>query len=473
MKLAKKDYIWSYIGVILSLTTNIILTPFIMFFLDSDSFGFWGIFQSLAAITVLFDFGFTTTFSRNINYSWNGAEKLEKIGVRYSNKNEPNFELMKSTMEVCKKIFLILSIFALILMLSIGTWYIHTLSNKSELNNFVPIISWLIYCAAIFLNLYYGYYSSFLRGVGAISDANIAIVIAKFIQIITTIAFLLVGLGLIGISLSYLAFGFIFRIIAKNRFYNYKGIGEGLDDIKCNYTKYELKSIFLTVWYSAWREGLISLSNYLSNQACTVICSLYLPLSETGAYSLAVQLSMAVSQISAVMYTANQPVLQSAYIRNEKVKIKNTMSLIIFSFVILNIVGLSAVVFIGLPLLNIIKPEIVLGCGEMFAIGLYQFMLKFRNCYTSYFSCTNRIIYVKSFLVSSIICVILAFVLMGTFGYGIWGLIISQIISQGIFNFWFWMFKAHSELNLSFIKTIKIGYSGLNNLVLSFFRKGK
>lgn len=68
VRLNNKDYIWSYIGVFFSVCSNIILLPFILHYLSSDMYGLWGVFQSLAAITTLFDFGFSTTFARNINY---------------------------------------------------------------------------------------------------------------------------------------------------------------------------------------------------------------------------------------------------------------------------------------------------------------------------------------------------------------------------------------------------------------------
>ena len=349
VKLSNKDYLWSYIGVFLSLFANIIMVPFIMYFLDGDHYGLWGVFQSLAGITVLFDFGFTTTFGRNINYCWNGAEKLEKTGVVYSNNNEPNFYLMKKTMIACQRVFLLIAGVALFLMVSVGTLYIGHISKS--LNSFEAIIAWLICAVAIFLNLYFGYYCSFLRGVGAIADFSKAVVFSKSAQIVITILFLWCGFGLIGTSIAYLTYGTLYRIIAKRSFYRFKGIGDGLNKITVKIPKTEVKEMFLTVWYNAWREGLVSLSNYLSNQACTIIMSLYMPLTQTGAYSLGVQISTAVAQVAGAMYRSNQPVLQSAYINNNKKAQKRTMSLIVFSFASLDVIGIFLATFIGLPIL--------------------------------------------------------------------------------------------------------------------------
>ena len=471
MKLTNKDYLWSYIGVFLSLFANVVMAPFVMYYLDPDSFGLWGIFQSLAAITVLFDFGFSTTFARNINYCWNGAETLEKTGASYSTQREPNFYLMKKAMSACKLVFLIISGTALILLLSLGSFYILHISRGIQSRE--PIIAWLIYAAAIFMNLYFGYYSSFLKGVGAISDVNKVTVYSKLAQISVTFILLFFGFGLIGTAVAYITYGTLFRLLAKRKFFQFKGIGIGLKGVTVRVPVRELFDMFLIVWHNAWREGLVSLSNYFANQACTVICSLYLPLAQTGAYSLAVHLATAVSQVSSAMYSANQPVLQSAFIRNDKIKVRRTMSLIVVSFVFLNILGLLAVIIAGLPILSLIRPNVIVGNDVMLGIGLYQFMLKFRNCYTSYFSCTNRIIYVKAFIVSAALCVAFSFITMGCLVWGVWGLIFSQIASQSVYNIWHWPIKAHKDMELSPREMLIFGVDECSQIIKNMIWKNR
>lgn len=467
--LSKKDYIWSYIGVFLSLFGSIILTPFVVYFLDSEIYGLWGVFQSLAGITVLFDFGFTTTFSRNINYCWNGAESLEKNSVRYSTTQEPNFHLMKKAMQACRWVFLLISATALLIFVTAGTGYIAYIS--AHLNVFEVITAWLIYAFAIFLNLYFGYYSAFLRGVGAISYVNKALVFSRLVHILLTIILLACGFGIVGTSIAYLAYGTLFRQLGKKYFLNYKGIGKNLALIRTQIPFAEVKEMFLIVWHNAWREGLVSLANYLSNSACTVICSMFLTLTETGAFSLGVHLATAVAQVAAAMYTANQPVLQSAYINKNSEKVKRTMALIVVSFTVLDVLGMAAVVIVGLPILRLIRPETVVGAGAMIGIGIYQFMLKFRNCYTSYFSCTNRILYVKAFVVSSVLCVIFSVVTLGILDLGLAGIIGAQIMSQAIYNAWAWPLKAHKEMQLSVKDTIKLGMEEFIGVLLGFVNK--
>ena len=468
VKLNNKDYIWSYIGVFVSLGANIVLLPFMLYYLSGDMYGLWSVFQSVAAITTLFDFGFSTTFARNINYCWCGAAELKKTGVVYVEGSGPNFPLMKRTMTACRYVFLLLSGVAFLFMAGPGTVYI--LHITRELSGSESLIAWAFYVAAVFLNLYYGYYNSFLRGVGAVSDANRTAVVAKLIQILLSIALLMLGFGIIGTGAAYFSYGLIYRVLCKRAFLRYQGIGKSLDAVTEKAGRQQIKELFAVVWHNASKEGIVTLSNYLANQACTIISPLFLSLHMTGVYSLAVQLASVLSNVAATLYNANQPVLQSAYITKDRELTRRTMALIVFSYVALFAVGMLAVILVGLPVLRLIKPDTTPSAAIVLGVGLYQFVLKFRNCYTSYFSCTNRISYVKAFILSSAAGVLLA-LLMLWLRWGVWGLILSQIICQCVYNAWHWTLTAHREMELSLDDTMRYGWDESKKIVRGFLRK--
>jgi O-antigen/teichoic acid export membrane protein len=463
MSVGKKEVIWSYLGTFMSLVSNLAMLPFIIYFLDGEMLGLWYVFTSIGAIATLFDFGFGVTFARNITYCWSGVSALKKEDVNFADNKEPDFYLMNNVLKTCKIIYLLISIVALLLLSSVGTIYVLYVAKDVKSKSY--IIAWAIYAIAIFLNLYYGYYSSFLRGVGAIEQVNQNTVISRSIQICVTIVMLFCGAGLIGACCAYLLYGLIFRVLGKHRFYRYQDIGKHLSDIKTKISKDEMKDLFKTVWHNAWREGVITLCNYLSNQASTLICSLFFTLTETGVYSLGVQIATAISTIAAALYSTYQPQLQAAYVNQDREKIKNTMSTIVVVYIGVFILGLICAIFIGLPILKLIKPETVVGVPILLGLSLYQFILKFRNCYTSYFSCTNRICYIKSFVISAILCVALSFIFTGWFQIGIWGLIVAQIFSQIVYNFWAYALKAHKEMDLNFFSMFGRAKNEIINLI--------
>lgn len=464
INVGKKDVFWSYVSLVVSLTSNVILLPVIVCYLTDDSLGLWYLFQSLGGITVLFDFGFNATFSRNITYCWSGAKKLKKESVETTVNGLVDYNLMKKVIVTCKRIYFIISFFAITFLLIFGTIYIMYVSRNIPGKEY--LIAWIIYTIAIFLNLYYGYFSSFLRGVGAVGKVSQITVISKLVQIIISVLLLVFGTGLIGICCAYLIYGLLFRILAKNSFFNYQGIGQNLKQVNTSVTKEESKELFLTVWHNAWREGIISLSNYLCNQSSSLICGYFLSLAETGVYSLGVQLVTVIANVASGLYTAYQPALQSTFATGDIHKRKNIMSMIVMSYFYLYIIGIFMLIVIGLPLLELIKPEASVSIPVILAIGLYQFIIMFRNMYSSYFSCSNRLIYVPAFLISAVIGIGFSFVGMGWLGYGLKGLLGAQIISQLAFNFWYWYRKSMKEMNIKLFDMVVL----FNNEVLKLLK---
>lgn len=468
INLSKKDIIWSYIGTILSMGANLLMLPFLMYYLDDDTLGLWYIFASIGAIATLFDFGFGVTFARNVTYAWAGAKELKKEGVEFTQNSEPDYNLMKKVLKTCKIIYGIIAGTALLLLLTLGTGYVVFVSR--ELSGYTHIIAWLIYAVAVFLNLYYGYYASFLRGVGDVAQANKNTVWARLIQIVLMVALLLMRFGLIGACVAYLAYGTIFRLLGKHYFYKYKGIGKNLSKVKDEPSWNEIKDMIGIVWHNAWRDGAISLCNYCCNQVSTLICSAYLSLAETGTYSIGVQIASAIATIAGTLYNTYQPELQVAYISADKDKMRKTMSMIVVSFVYLFFLGTVSFCIVGVPLLKLIKPSAVVSIPVLLGLCLYQFILKYRNCYTSYFSCTNRIIYVGGFTVSAVLCVGLSFIAIGPLNMGVWGLIIAQIISQAVYNLWKWPLLGHKELGLSIKDMLHIGSRETITLLKKFIK---
>lgn len=460
---------WSYIGTVISMGSNFIMLPFLMYFLDEDMLGLWYVFASIGAIATLFDMGFSVTFARNITYCWSGAKTLKKENVEFIDNTEPDFKLMKQVLVTCKLIYGILGGIALIFLLFAGGAYIKYVSRN--IGSMIPLVSWIIYAFATFLNLYYGYFASFLRGVGAVDQANKNTVYARLAQMIITILLLVCGMGLIGASIAYLVYGMVFRLLGKYHFYKYQNIGENLAKVDDKIDKKTIKKLFIVVWHNAWRDGMISIANYLCNTASTVIGSMYLSLAEVGVYSIGVQLAQAIAQISSTLDTAYQPSLQAAYINRDKSKMKTSMSVVVMTYIDLFILGTFLVVIIGLPILRIIKPSTAVSVPVLLGLCVYQFLLKFRNCYTSYFSCTNRIIYVRGFVLSAIICVVLSFAFIGVLHLGVWGLIMAQILSQAIYNVWKWPLMVHRELHLSVLEMFIIGTKEIGSIFEGFVAK--
>ena len=454
INISKSDIIWNYIGIIVSLMGNFLLIPFLLKFLSTDYYGLWNVFISLGAVSVLFDFGFNSLFARNIAYSWSGVKNLSKENVVATDNNGVNYPLLKKVIKTCQLIYLIISSAALLVLVSIGTIYVSHVA-KSISNNLVVIIAWELYAIGIFLDLLYGYYDAFLRGIGEIGADNKARVIAKLIQIVLTVVLLFLNFGIISTSIANIVYGLAFRDLCKKRFYSYKNMKTRLNEVGAVPIS-DIFETFKIVWHNAWREGIVSIANYISNQVTTLLCSLYLGLAATAKFGLAVQFTSAVAQIATALLISYQPALQEAYAHRNKEVISAKLSMGVISYVILYPLGLIGLMLF-IPVINIIKGSAILTISLLFSVGFYQFILKFRDCYAWYLGSTNRVIYYKSFIFSSVLCTTLSVLFVGYWHLNISGFVYAQIISQLVFNVWYWPLYVHRELHLT-----------LKNMILRF-----
>lgn len=462
IKSTKSDVVWNYIGIVMSMGSNFLLLPFLMRFIDSDFLGLWYVYLSIGGIVTLFDFGFNPTLARNIAYCWSGAAELSSEGVTFSDRKEPNYRLMKKVIGTCKMIYLVISMLALIILLTIGSLYIFHVS-KSIFNRAV-ILSWLLYSIAVFLNLYYGYFATFLRGIGAVSTYNKINVFARLVQIILSIVLLYMGYGIIAVSFAYLIYGFLLRILSKTAFLRHQCLGEQLAKIEENISFEETKQLFFTVWHNAWRDGVVAVANYCANQASTFIASLFLTLADTGIYSISVQLITAIATIAAGLYTAYQPAMQSSYANNNKNNSQKLMAIAMTSFFAIFWGETVVLLVVGIPILKIIKPEYTYDKLVIIGIAIYTFFYKRQSYYASFISNTNRVPYMKSYIVSSTVGVILSVVLVYIFRLGVWGLILGQFIPQIAYNCWKWPEEVFNMLEIKWKDLVILGVTELKKI---------
>ena len=441
----------------MSMGSNFLLLPFLIRFIDSEMLGLWYVYLSIGGIVTLFDFGFNPTLARNVAYCWSGAKQLNEEGVVQARNVEPNYDLLKKVIETSKAIYLIISMTALIVLLILGSIYIYYVSK--DVFNSTVILSWLIYTASVFLNLYYGYFATLLRGVGAVSTYNKINVFARLIQIIVSIGLLLMGYGIIAVSIAYLLYGFLLRNFSKRAFYKYNGIGERLKQITPKTGFHEIKHLFYVVWHNAWKEGLVAVANYCANQASILIASFFLTLSETGIYSISIQLVTAIATISAGLYTAYQPAMQSAYANNNQNESAKLMSLAMITFFLLFWCGTVGLVIVGIPILKWIRPENTYDIVVILGIAVYNFFYKRQSYYASFISNTNHVPYVKSYVISSIAGVALSVFMIYCLKMGVWGLIIGQFLPQIVYNVWKWPKEVYKMLGTTWFKLMSVGLS--------------
>lgn len=455
----KKDYIWSYLGTFFRIGVNIIILPAVLKFLSDDELGLWYVYGSISTLVALLDFGFAPSLARNIAYVWCGAKKLKKTSVDVTTSEKTDFVYFKTVLSACQLLYLFIGVVALFILLIPGSLYIVNIGSI----NYLP--SWFIYSLGVFLNLWFSYYSSFLRGIGAIAENNKAAVLSRMVQLVITITTLLMGYGLMGVAVSYLLSGIALRVYSRAVFLNYGDLRNKISDIIIEDKIKKSIELVRIIWHNASRDGLVTLSNYLSTQANTLISSGILGLSATGSYGISIQFATIISSVSSVTYSVNQSKLQEYSVKGNRDGGKKLFSTSIVLYICVYIL-LSLALVCSMPLITWLKPNFELNITMVIILLAYNCIYNMYHIFCSYISTFNTLPYTNSFVITAIASVLLSYIMASFTNLGLWALILPPLIVSLSFNAWYWPNYVISKiLDIGTLEFIRTGIKGVKEMI--------
>ncbi len=464
VNIGKGDLIWSYVGTFFRVSSNILLLPIIISYLTESEVGLWYVFASISQFVILFDFGFAPSFARNIAYIWCGAKSLNRESLVSTSDNETDWGEFSIILHSCKYVYLFISVVALIILFSVGSIYIVKVSSITY------IYAWLVYSVAVFLNLLYCYYNSFLRGIGAIAESNKSAIFSKLVQLILCWLLLELDFGLLGVSMAYLLSGITSRFISKYLFDRYENIGQQLRNIVVDSLFTKCMERIKIIWHNSSKEGLVTLSNYLNSQANTLICSYMIGLTATGSYGVSLQIATLVATVSSIPFATYQSKMQEYAISNKIESNKKLFSFAIVSFV-LGYIVLAFGSLLSIPLIHLVKPSFAIDIHMFLVILLQIFLWSYYGLFCSFISSYNKLPYTTTFIVSSLITVVLTIILIKCTQLGIWALVVSPIIVS-IYNVWKWpSYVKNYYLHMSTLQMLRQGTLALEGVIKTYVSK--
>ena len=452
IKVTKKDIIWNYTNLFLTTAINIILLPFILKSLSSAEMGLWYVFTSFGSLAVLIDFGFSTTISRNVTFVWCGAKEIVKEGFTQNKENsDPNYYLLYKLIGTSKTIYLILASVVFLGLSTAGTFFIIE-SAKEQIAQSDYMIAWIIYLLSVVINIYFAYWIPLLKGIGAIKESNQVVVISKIIQLFLTIVGLFMGYGLIAVAIAYFISNLIMRLVAIYLFSKYQDVSYNLSKFKIiKIPVKEKKDLFLSVWPNAYKQGLISLSNFVQKRASTLISSAYFGLEIASAVGLTQQIFDIIMSVGNALFNTYIPSMSYERVNGNIKKLKEYFFKAIGVSVYIILFGGFSAIFISPYLLDLIKSDTTLLPISISAILLVgNFLTNTHTLSGAFISTGNTMPMYKSYILTSILTIILQLSFVNLTSLGITGLITSGLIANLLFNNWYWPMVSAKELNLSF-----------------------
>lgn len=456
IKTRKSDVIWNYIGTIFSMTSGFILLPLLMLYLADDELGLWYVFIALSNFAMLFEFGFNPTFARNIVYVVSGARRLSAEGCdRDSVGDDVDWHLLNTVIKASRVVYAVIALAVLALLATAGSAYVCFIAAGVD-----PVAvwgSWALFCAATFLNLYFLWSTTVLRGYGDIAGEKKASVIGKAAQLAVSAALLVMGFGLLGAAAGYLANAVAMRLSAVALLRRHREIEAGRRSDGRPVGTAAVRGVFSTVFHVAWRDGLVQVALYASTQAMSILCSIFLGLAETGTYSILLQFANAVYNFAAAYPKAFFPAMQSAFADGDVEQQREYVSTGIVGYWALMALGAAGVCAVILPLLPLFKPGVTVDFGLFLGMCAYLGLLQQHSIFCNYVISMNEIPYMRAYIAAAVMGMAAVCLLCGVFGMGAWGIVLGQALSQVAYNNWKWPMYLCGKLGTTYRRVVAEG----------------
>ena len=469
IKITKTDVLWNYIAQFFSLASGLITLPLILKMLTIEEIALNYIFLTVSSLVLLFDFGFSPQFSRNVSYVYGGAQALKKEGIEdiSSGRVEINYRLIATLVKVGQYVYLRLALLVLLVMLTIGSLYIYKVTDGFQsVAHSLPI--WILFSVSTAFAIYYEYYNFLLTGKGAIKETKIALLISRIIYIMLTFLFLYIGWGLLGVVLANFIAPFVNRILC----YRFLFTEEFSSLLKPhNISKEEISTTFDVIWYNAKKLSLVFVGAYAITKFSMFLAGLYLSKSEIASYGLMMQLVVnMLSGVASTFFATFQPRFAALRVEGDQQGFVRLFSFSMIIFYTIFVLGAIILLFFGNTILEHIQSNAFLPNKLILFLYIIVVLLESNNSHfaTAIIS-NNNIPFVKPALLSGIGIAIGSFITLKYTSWGILGLVLVQGFCQSAYNNWRWPLVILREFKISIFQFINIGVHELYHKLKTIF----
>lgn len=464
MNISKADLFWNYGATFMRVASGVIVLPVILRMLPAEDVGLWSIMIGLNSMIYLLDFGFYQTFSRAITYIFSGAQSLLKEGfVPIVNEKEVNYPLLKGTLHAMRSLYGALSLFLLIIFFTIGIWYINRVLLGYQGDIVDAKRAWYIYSVLLCYQFYTYYFDALLIGRGLIKRSKQIIIFSQLFHIIISTILLFSGYGIISLVIGQSISTIINRYLAKRVFYD-KELKKSLNSSSSNDWVEIIKTLFTT----AYKSGLASLSWIFTNRMLAIFGALFLPITVIADYGISKQITDITITLSVVWFTTYYPKLTGKQVANEKKEVKRLYikSQIVALFVFI-VISVGTLLFGGI-LLDFIKSSTnLLPVGIMSLLFLASLFEALTYLSTSVLLSKNIVPHYKAQMITALFALVFLYLSLKWTNLGVLSLIVVPFVSQLIYQHWKWFSLLAKEMKITpkdYLNGVKSLFESINKI---------
>lgn len=426
---------WGYFSRLSSIASSLIIMPFALVSFTEAEFSLWMVFVAFYALIVVFDFGLSTTFSRQINYVLSGAQSLIKVGVSQEvNKNSINYLLFSKIINSAKCVFFFIAIITTAILLLAYFFFLSSIAAKSGLD---ISLEWLFYSLAIIINIFCLLYNALFFGTNNVASIYKVVSFSNLAFFVFAITLIFYDYTLMAVAVARLLSAIAYYLCANYEVNKLKML-HGYVKTSWQDTKTTLSLLIP----NAGRIGVVSLGNFLLTKTTILIVAYYFSAADSASYSLALNLFGILTSVSLLYMTVVTPILNRAIQDADFSRVKKLQFKVRLVCLITCLLGCVSVLIIVPELLNLIDSKTEL--PDIYVLAFFSLMIFLdvnRQLSMNLIAATNHIPFYKAIVFSGAVSIIM---ILAALELGYLTLLTPVIISlavQSLFNNWYWTLR--------------------------------
>ncbi len=447
MEIGRKDIIWNYAATFLKIASSVLLLPFILRLMPSEMVGIWSVFMAITAFSALLDFGFNTSFARNVTYVFSGVRILKIKGFDSASIQNQSIDygLLKGVICAMRWFYLRMAIILFLLLATLGTYYINSLLKNYTGEHQEVYVAWTLLCIINTYNLYTLYYDSLLQGKGMVKRSKQIVIIGQTVYIIIATILIMADYGLVAIVSAQASSVIIIRWMSYHSFFT-REIKQSLYNVKPIPQREVLKAIYP----NALKIGLTSLGGFMVTRSAIIIGSLYLSLDEIASYGITMQLIAVITGLSVVYTSTYQPKIAQLRILDDSPAIKELYLKGQIVLLLTYIAGGIVLMILGEWALNLIGSKTKLMPQLLIMVAIVVSFLESNHSMAgSILLSKNEVPFFKAALLSGGLTVIFLIYFSQLASFGLWSMIAAPGIAQGLYQNWKWPIVVIYDLEIT------------------------
>jgi len=416
--------------------------------MPSEKVGIWSIFMTITAFAGLLDFGFNPAFTRNVTYIFSGVRNLKVKGVEpiSADIQTIDYGLLKGLIGAMRWFYLRMAIVLLLVLASLGTYYIYSLLHNYTGNKQEVYIAWSILCIINTYNLFTLYYDTLLQGKGLVKRSKQIVIIGNTVYLIIASVLIIAGYGLVAIVSAQASTVIIIRWLSYHSFFT-REIKQLLNSAKPRPKKEVLNAIYP----NALKIGLTTLGGFMVQRSAIIIGSLYLTLKEIATYGITMQLIAVVAGLAGIYTATYQPKIAQLRVGKNNPAIKELYLKGLIVLLLTYISGGMGLFITGEWILNYIGSQTQLMPSILLLLAIVISFLENNHAIAGGILLTNNEVpFFKASLVAGVTTMLLLIIMIYFAHMRIWAMVLAPGIAQ-LYNNWKWPYEVFNQLNISYI----------------------